>query len=71
MKESEKKVKEVKTVNGVPTHGVWGIGLLFTCFSIGYANYVVYFGTSGLVPKIMLIPSTLFVIVFLVIKAIK
>jgi hypothetical protein len=48
-----------------------GIALLFVCVSIGYANYVVFFGTNDLVSKIMLIPSSLFVLVFLVHKAVK
>lgn len=55
----------------VPVYGWYGIALLFTAISIMYANYVVYFGTTGLIPKLMLIPSTLFVALFLVIKAAK
>lgn len=64
-----KNPKEIKT--GLPVHGICGIALLFSCISIGYANYVVYFGTEGLVPKLMLIPSTIFVTMFLIIKAAK
>lgn len=68
VKTSEKK----KTVNnGMPMHKGWGVAMLFVCVSIGYANYVVFFGTTGLIPKIMLIPSTAFVAVFLVIKSAK
>lgn len=66
----EPKKKEIKRA-GVPIHGPFGILILFVCISIAYANYVVYFGTTGLIPKIMLIPSTLFVGLFLVIKATK
>lgn len=65
-----KEVKVTKT-GGVPMHGIWGIALLFVCASIGYANYVVFFGTEGLVPKLMLVPSSLFVTAFLVLKAAK
>jgi hypothetical protein len=48
-----------------------GLGLLFVCISIGYANYVVFFGTSDLISKLMLIPSTIFALGFLVYKAVK
>lgn len=78
MKNKKQEVKEVKpvekkkTVNSsMPMHKGWGIAMLFVCVSIGYANYVVFFGTTGLIPKIMLIPSTVFVAVFLVIKSAK
>lgn len=68
----QEKPKQVESKpNGLPVHGPAGIALLFVCVSIGYANYVVFFGTVGLVPKIMLIPSTAFVALFLVIKAAK
>ncbi len=67
-----KPVEKKKSVNtGMPIHKGWGIAILFVCASIAYANYVVFFGTTGMIPKIMLIPSTIFVAVFLVIKAAK
>lgn len=66
-----KETKNIKSTTGVPVHGIWGIAILFVCVSIGYANYVVFFGTQGLVPKIMLVPSTLFVTAFLILKAAK
>lgn len=56
---------------GIPVHKGWGILMLFVMASIVYANYVVFFGTEGLIPKLMLIPSTLFVAGFLVYKASK
>lgn len=78
MKNKKPEAKEVKPVekkktvnNGMPMHKGWGVAMLFVCVSIGYANYVVFFGTTGLIPKIMLIPSTAFVAVFLVIKSAK
>lgn len=67
-----KKEKEAPIVRqGMPTSGIAGVLLLFVCVSIGYANYVVFFGTDGLIPHLMLIPSTLFVGAFLFYKAIK
>lgn len=71
-----KKVKEVKPTvtkvyNGIPTSGIAGIAILFVCVSIGYANYTVFFGVDNLIAKLMLIPSTLFVAGFLVVKALK
>lgn len=66
---AEKSV-EVKPT-GIPVHKGWGILMLFVCVSIGYANYIVFFGTEGVIPKAMLIPSTLFVAGFLVYKAAK
>ena len=56
---------------GLPIHGIFGLALLFVCVSIVFANYMVYFGTSDIVSKLMLLPSTLFVVIFLTIKAVK
>ena len=67
----KKEKKETPIKKGIPVSGLAGILLLFVAVSIAYANYVVYFGTEGLLPKIMLIPSTLFVGVFLFYKAYK
>jgi hypothetical protein len=66
-----KPVKEVKVYRGIPISGLWGIGMLFVCISIGYANYLVYFGTDDWLPKLMIVPSTIFIAYFLVTKAIK
>lgn len=57
--------------NGIPVHGLAGLALLFVSVSIVYANYVVFFGTTGLVPKLMLIPSSLFVLAYLIYKSLK
>ena len=67
--EAEKQV--VAKPTGIPVHKGYGILMLFVAVSILYANYVVYFGTEGLIPKLMLIPSTLFVAGLLIFKAIK
>jgi hypothetical protein len=68
----ETSTKSVKTARaGIPVHGAAGLLFLFVVISIGYANYVVFFGTHDLVSKIMLIPSTLFALAFLVYKAVK
>ena len=56
---------------GLPIHGIFGLALLFVCVSIVFANYMVYFGTSDMISKLMLLPSTLFVVIFLTIKAVK
>lgn len=69
MPEAVKAVKVKPT--GLPVHKGYGILMLFVVVSIMYANYVVFFGTEGLIPKLMLIPSTIFVAGFLVYKAAK
>lgn len=74
-----KNKKEVPTAltsqdqikRGVPVHGLWGVLFLIVCASIIYANYRVFFGVEELIPRLMLIPSTLFVVVFFVYKAAK
>lgn len=73
-KKDKLKVAEdtpVTKTTGIPVHKGWGILMLFVAVSIMYANYVVFFGTEGVIPKAMLIPSTLFVAGFLVYKAAK
>lgn len=66
LKSKGSKLDKKSVINGLS-----GLALLFVCVSIGYANYVVFFGTTDLVSKLMLIPSTAFVLLFLVYKAIK
>ena len=61
--------KEVKSIP--KTNGIVGLALLFVSVSIVYANYIVFFGTNDPISKIMLIPSTVFVLTFLVHKAVK
>lgn len=63
--------KPVSKPAGIPVSGWYGLALLFVCISIGYANYMVFFGTDDLISRIMLIPSTLFVVVFLLLKSVK
>jgi hypothetical protein len=56
---------------GLPVHGLYGIFLLIVSASVIYANYRVFFGVEDMVARVMLIPSTLAVAVFLVYKAAK
>lgn len=60
-----------KSKTGLPVHGLWGILLLIVCASIIYANYRVFFGVEGLIPRLMLAPSTLAVVVFFIYKSAK
>jgi len=80
MAKKEKKTKELPTAKikynkdikqGLPVTGVYGVAILFVCVSILYANYIVFFGTEGLLSKVVLLPSTLFVAGFLVYKSLK
>lgn len=68
-RKSKKQPENTSTT--IPVSGLFGLGILFVAISIGYANYIVFFGTDDLISKIMLIPSTLFVAVFLLLKALK
>lgn len=70
-KKTNKDVAEKPVVKGVPVHGLWGILLLTVCASIVYANYRVFFGVEELIPRLMLAPSSLAVVLFLVYKAAK
>lgn len=56
---------------GVPIHGLWGILALIVAVSVMYANYRVFFGTDDILSRVMLLPSTLAVVSFLVYKALK
>lgn len=58
--------KQAKTKKQRNFTGVVGILLLFVVASIGYSTYVVYFGTEGVAPKLMLIPQAVFAVVELV-----
>lgn len=40
--------------------GIGGIIMAFVIASIGYSTFIVYMGTSGLTPKLMLIPQAVF-----------
>lgn len=56
---------------GIPTHGIFGLLLMFAAISTLVADYMVYFGTNDPVIKLMLIPNLLAVGTFFVIKAVK
>lgn len=49
-------------------NAIIGMLLLLVVISVSYSSYVVYFGTTGLVPKIMLAPQVIFAVVVLVWK---
>lgn len=76
---SIKKLKDADSKNsnkpakaiGIPVSGIYGIGLLFVCVSISFMAYVVIMGTDGMIPKLLTIPAVLFVVSFLVLKAVK
>lgn len=57
--------------SGLPTHGVYGLLLMFAAVSTLVADYLVYFGTDNLVIKLALIPNLLAVGIFFVVKAVK
>lgn len=56
---------------GIPTHGIFGLMLMFAAVSTLVADYFVFFGTDDVVIKAMLIPNLLAVGTFFVIKAVK
>lgn len=54
--------------NGKKGNGIIGLLLLIVVISIAYSTYVVWFGTTGLAAKIMLVPQTIFAAVVLIWK---
>lgn len=54
--------------NGNKASGIIGLLLLIVVISIAYSTYVVWFGTTGLAPKIMLVPQTIFAAAVLIWK---
>lgn len=68
-KSNEAMVEKPSHKASIPVHGLYGLVLLLVAASVMYANYRVYFGVEELVARIMLIPSTIAVAVFLVYKA--
>lgn len=69
--EAVKQADKLSKPAGIPVHGLWGILFLTVCASIVYANYRVYFGVEELIPRLMLVPSSIAVVLFLVYKAAK
>lgn len=61
-------VKKVANKQGNKANGIIGLLLLVVVLSIAYSTYVVWFGTTGLVPKIMLAPQMIFAAAVLVWK---
>lgn len=59
--------KAVKKSNN-KQNAIIGLLLLLVVLSIAYSSYVVWFGTQGLVPKIMLAPQMIFAAVVLIWK---
>lgn len=70
-KNKKSKANDAPVRPSIPVDSWYGVGLLFVAISVGYANYIVFFGTDGVVPKVMLLPSTIAVGLFLVYKAFK
>lgn len=56
---------------GLPTHGIFGLGLMFAAVSTLVADYLVFFGTDDPIIKLALIPNLLAVGLFLVFKSLK
>lgn len=73
MAKKDKAIEPTTTTkrSGIPTHGIFGLGLMFAAASTLVADYFVYFGTDDLVIQLLLIPNVIAVGVFLVIKAVK
>lgn len=69
-KASEPTTTPIKR-SGLPTHGVFGLLLMFAAVSTLVADYFVFFGTDSVVIKALLIPNLLAVAIFFVIKAVK
>lgn len=67
----KKNKQPIEKPAGLPVHGVYGIFLLIVSASVLYANYRVFFGVEELIPRIMLLPSTIAVVIFLVHKSAK
>lgn len=50
---------------------ITGILQLFVLVSVAYSTYVVYLGTEGIAPKVMLVPQAIFAAVIAVQKFTK
>ena len=63
---AEKKTPSKAKVTGWKRfRGIIGIGLAFVIVSIAYSSVVIWTGTEGLLPKIMLAPQAIFALVLL------
>lgn len=61
----EKPVNKAKKPFIVRFRGIIGIGLAFVIVSIAYSSVVIWTGTDGLLPKVMLAPQLAFAVILL------
>lgn len=66
VKDTTANVQPVKQC--LPIYGLWGILLLFVFGSVAYSTYMVAVGTTGIVPKVMLVPQATFAIILAILK---
>lgn len=66
-KEAAAPKKAAKNSND-KANGIIGLLMLLVVLSIAYSTYVVWFGTTGLVPKVLLAPQLIFAAVVLIKK---
>jgi len=64
LKNTKDKVMNSFTPKRQKQHQPWhtrrdiiGLALVFTVVSIAYSSYIVWFGTTGVVPKVMIAPQ--------------
>ena len=69
-KAKKETVKEALTVHKALS-GAGGIFMAFVVASVAYSTYVVFAGTTGLVPKLMLIPQATFAALIVLYKFAK
>lgn len=66
------KQKEVVKANKPSKlNGIMGVLQLFVVVSIAYSSYIVIAGTDGLVPKLLVAPQIMWVMIVLVTKFTK
>lgn len=71
-KKEEKVAKDNKSVNWDSIgRGIMSIGLLFTVASITASSVIIFTGTEGILPKIIIAPMTLFAAIKLVTVFVK
>lgn len=73
MAKKDKAIESTTTIkrSGIPTHGIFGLMLMFAAISTLIADYFVFFGTDDVVIKALLIPNVIAVGFFFVLKAVK